>query len=214
MEDQLNKNRLDQTGLGSSEYALSRVKRIIDMLFSVLLLVASSPLLLSVVVVNVIVTGGHPMFVQRRLGKDGREFGLLKLRTMRMRRAGEEWLHRTEKIDTRLTPVGRLIRQSYIDELPQLINVLIGQMSMIGPRPETLEMTQEISAHNPRFTSRMIVKPGITGIAQIYFRKPESDHDLWRRYYYDRMYIAQSSFVFDVRIAFLTLWHVLRHKGH
>ncbi len=214
MADQLSTNRFDQTGLRSANYALSRVKRVIDLLFSALLLVASSPVLLPVVVANVIVTRGHPVFVQRRLGKDAREFGLIKLRTMRMPRPGEEWLHRTEKVDNRLTPIGRLIQQSYVDELPQLINVLIGHMSIIGPRPETRDMTQEISAKNPRFASRMIVKPGITGTAQIFFRKPESDQDLWRRYYYDRIYIAQSSFTFDVKIAFSTLWHILRHKGH
>jgi lipopolysaccharide/colanic/teichoic acid biosynthesis glycosyltransferase len=214
MADHLGTERFNLVELRRSNYADSKIKRIFDLLFAAIILIASSPILIPLTLLNTIVTGGHPIFVQRRVGKDGVEFGLLKLRTMRIQQDGEEWSHRTEKVDNRLTSVGRLIRQSYFDELPQLINVLLGQMSMIGPRPETLEMTREISAVNPRFEQRMSVKPGITGTAQIFFRKPESDHDLWRRYYYDRLYISQSSLLFDVRIACLTVWHILRHKGH
>ena len=171
-------------------------------------------MLIPVTIINAFTTRGHPIFVQRRIGKDGTEFGLIKLRTMRMRRQGEQWSYRTELIDERLMLVGKILRRSYMDELPQLINVLLGHMSMNGPRPETLETTRKISETNPRFRDRMAVKPGITGAAQIYFRKPESDHDLWRRYYYDRFYIAQSSFWFDLKITMLTIWHIIRHKGH
>ena len=189
-------------------------KHIFDFVLASMILLASCPLLIPVTVLNAVVTSGHPIFIQKRGGKDGSEFGLLKLRTMRMRREGESWSHRTQPVDDRLTLLGKVLRRSYIDELPQLINVLGGHMSMIGPRPETLETTREISAVNPRFANRMAVRPGITGAAQIYFRKPESDHDLWRRYYYDRFYINQCSFWFDLNIAVLTLWHIIHHKGH
>ncbi|MQF70620.1 sugar transferase [SAR202 cluster bacterium AD-812-D07_MRT_10900m] len=194
-------------------YGNSRVKRGYDLLLGAVLLVFSAPCLLVALMLNTVVTRGHPLFVQRRVGRNGVEFGLLKLRTMRMPKNGEVWLHRTIVDDRRLTLLGGLFRRAYVDELPQLINVLVGDMSMVGPRPETPETTSEISVSNPRFKERTLVKPGISGVAQVFFRKPESDHDLWRRYYYDRAYIAKCSLILDLKLTALTLIHVLRYRG-
>jgi lipopolysaccharide/colanic/teichoic acid biosynthesis glycosyltransferase len=133
---------------------------------------------------------------------------------MRIKKDGESWSHRTVLSDERLTMFGKLLRRSYVDELPQLFNVLRGHMSMIGPRPETPETTVAITNANPRFIDRTAVKPGISGVAQVFFRKPESDHDLWRRYYYDHVYITRCSLLFDLELTALTAWHVLRNKGH
>ena len=195
-------------------YGNSRTKRAYDLILATALLSLSTPLLLPALVLNTIVTRGHPVFVQRRVGRNGAEFGLLKLRTMRMPANGEAWLHRTMVDDGRLTFFGKFLRRSYVDELPQLFNVIMGHMSMIGPRPETPETMAEISASNPRFIERMAVKPGISGVAQVFFRKPGSDQDLWRRYYYDRIYIVRSSFVLDLKLTALTFLHVLRNRGN
>jgi lipopolysaccharide/colanic/teichoic acid biosynthesis glycosyltransferase len=194
-------------------YAYSRVKRGYDLVLALALLLMSLPVLVPAVLVNTIVTAGHPVFVQRRIGKGSEEFGLIKLRTMRRPKDGESWSHRTDVDDVRVTFFGKVLRRLYIDELPQLINVFSGQMSMIGPRPETLETTQQISESHPRFIERILVKPGITGVAQVFFRKPENDMDLWRRYYYDRAYITRSSIWFDLKITFQTIAMVLRYKG-
>lgn len=214
MADQTRLTPPIQVSIRAKSYAGSRTKRAYDLCLAVGLLIATAPVLLPAIVLNTVITGGHPIFVQRRAGKNGVEFGLLKLRTMRPRNGREVWSHRTEVDDKRLTLIGRLLRQTYIDELTQLINVIAGQMSMVGPRPETLETTREISSAHPRFLKRMMIKPGITGVAQVFFRKPASDDDLWRRYYYDNHYITQNSLRFDLAITVLTVWHVLRHKGH
>lgn len=206
------------TNLGLNEiptsYAGSRIKRVFDLVVAGTLLLLTSPFLVPAIIVNFISTRGHPMFVQRRAGIAGSEFRLLKLRTMRNQQSGEPWLHRTERNDERLTLIGIFLRRTYIDELPQLLNVLAGSMSMIGPRPETTEMTLEISKIHSRFAERMHVKPGLTGVAQVFFRKPDSDQDLWRRYYYDHLYITRSSFIFDLEITLRTVIHVLGNKGH
>jgi lipopolysaccharide/colanic/teichoic acid biosynthesis glycosyltransferase len=194
-------------------YARSKTKRVYDLMLATALLVLSSPVLIPALILNAIFTGGHPIFMQRRLGIGGDEFGLVKLRTMRRPKNGEVWSHRTDAGDGRVTYFGQILRRLYIDELPQLLNVLVGQMSMIGPRPETLETTQEIAETHPRFLERINVKPGITGTAQIFFRKPESDMDLWRRYYYDRTYIAQSSLRVDLKLTVKTVLLVVRYKG-
>ena len=202
-----------QTVTVTQAYAHSRVKRVYDLILASILLVLSAPALVPAIVLNTSFTGGHPIFLQRRAGKDSVEFALIKLRTMRRPKNGESWSHRTDASDGRVTVFGRFLRRIYVDELPQLLNVFLGQMSMIGPRPETLETTREISAIQPRFAERNLVKPGITGIAQVFFRKPQSDVDLWRRYYYDRAYISRSSLKLDLKLTVLTFILVLRNKG-
>jgi lipopolysaccharide/colanic/teichoic acid biosynthesis glycosyltransferase len=194
-------------------YTQSRVKRSYDLVLATTLLLLSAPVLIPVLLLNTIFTGGHPIFLQSRVGKDQTDFWLIKMRTMRRPKNDEYWSHRTDANDGRVTFFGMILRRMYVDELPQLVNVILGQMSMIGPRPETLETTQEISKTHPRFVERMLVKPGITGTAQVYFRKPESDMDLWRRYYYDRAYITGSSLKTDLKLTAQTILLVLRSKG-
>lgn len=196
-----------------SGYAHSKRKRISDIIVASTILILTSPLLVLFTVVNVFATRGNPLFVQYRANGKDEKFRLFKFRTMRRARLGEVWSHRTVSGDERLTRIGRYLRIFYIDELPQLVNVLMGQMSIVGPRPETVEKTNEISGSHPRFSSRVSVKPGITGAAQIFFRRPESDQDLWRRYYFDRLYIKKCSFWFDANIIVLTVWHIIRRRG-
>jgi lipopolysaccharide/colanic/teichoic acid biosynthesis glycosyltransferase len=194
-------------------YGNSRRKRGYDLFLAISLLLLSAPILIPALLLNMFPTRGRPLFIQRRLGKGGQEFGLLKLRSMRSAVTGEVWHHRTTVGDGRITWVGKILRRTYVDELPQLFNVVLGDMSMIGPRPETPETTAYISTPNPRFKERLAVKPGISGIAQVFFRKPGSDHDLWRRYYYDRVYLIRCSFALDLKLTLLTIIHVVRNKG-
>ena len=151
--------------------------------------------------------------MQRRLGLNGREFGVYKLRTMRIPNGGEDWSLQTVKDDDRVTFVGGLIRSTYLDELPQFINVLLGDMSIVGPRPETPAVEANITLTNPRFRNRLAVKPGITGLTQIFFRKPANRQDLWRRYYYDNLYINRCSLRMDIKLSMRTILAMIRYKG-
>ena len=213
MDDQVRIVGDYQSATVAQPYAHSRTKRGYDLILAIVLLLLSTPVFVPALILNTVFTGGHPVFLQRRAGRDRAEFWLIKLRTMRRPKNGEVWSHRTDASDGRVTFFGMILRRLYVDELPQLLNVVMGQMSMIGPRPETLETTQEIAKTHSRFVERMLVKPGITGTAQVYFRKPESDMDLWRRYYFDRLYITKNSLMTDFKLTVRTVVLVLRNKG-
>jgi len=196
-----------------NRYALSARKRILDIVVATLLLLLTSPVLLIALFLNVFFTGGRPVYVQKRLGFGGREFSLIKLRTMRMPKNHEKWNKLTELNDPRITGWGKFLRKSYIDELLQMINVVIGHMSVIGPRPETRTLSDEIISKHRRFKDRVSVRPGVTGLAQVYFRKPATEDDLWRKYYYDRLYIADCGFMLDVKLLLQTVVRVVRLRG-
>ena len=137
MANQIRSNKHTYEPIVSGSYAASRTKRAFDIAVATALLVLSVPILIPALAVNTMLSGGHPIFVHRRAGRNGVEFDLLKLRTMRLKNGDECWSHRTDLVDGRLTFFGKILRRTYIDELPQLINVVLGQMSMVGPRPET-----------------------------------------------------------------------------
>ena len=171
------------------------------------------PVLVTAIIVNIFFSRGRPFYIQRRLGRGGKEFALIKLRTMRYPSPTEKWAQLTTIGDTRVTPWGRYLRRSYVDELPQLLNVILGHMSVVGPRPETMAISNEIVRKHRRFENRLKVLPGLTGLAQIYFRKPASEDDLWRKYYYDRMYISDCGFIIDLRLIIQTVARVAQMKG-
>jgi lipopolysaccharide/colanic/teichoic acid biosynthesis glycosyltransferase len=162
------------------------VQRGLDLVLAMSILVATSPVLL-LAAVAVAATSGFPvLYRQKRLGRFGREFTLVKLRTM-SRNAEQEGPAFTEKGDDRVLPVGRLLRRWRIDELPQLLNVLCGDMSLVGPRPERLDVSLELERQIPFYAFRYSVRPGVTGWAQVnlpYCSDLEDhvtklEHDLW-----------------------------------
>ena len=179
-------------------------KPLIDVLLSTILLVISSPILLLTSLFLIIANRGSVFFVQPRPGKDQRIFKLVKFKTMNNQKDSDGNL--LPDAD-RLTGVGKMIRKLSVDELPQLINVIKGDMSLIGPRPWLVEYLPLFDDFQKR---RHEVQPGITGWAQVNGRNALS----WdKRFEYDVYYVDHLSFGLDVKIFFLTIWNIITGKG-
>lgn len=186
-----------------------RLKRGFDIVFSSVGLILALPIVAIFCVIIRLESKGSPMFSQDRVGLDNKEFKMYKVRSMRndAEKHGATW---AAKNDERVTRVGKFIRLTRIDELPQLINVLKGDMSVIGPRPEREVFYQEFEKTIPNFRDRLEVRPGITGWAQInggYEMSPEE------KLRYDKEYIDKISIGLDLKIAFKTIWVMLTGHG-
>lgn len=181
------------------------LKRAIDVIFSLIALLVLSPLMLLIAMVVKLTSSGPVMYRQRRASLGCEEFTILKFRSMvsdAEARNGAEW--HMEAGDPRITPVGRALRKLSLDELPQLINVLKGDMSLVGPRPERPEFIARFSQQIPRYMLRHHVKAGLTGWAQVNgFRGRTS---LRKRIQYDLDYISRWSVGFDLYVMLLTVF--------
>jgi exopolysaccharide biosynthesis polyprenyl glycosylphosphotransferase len=156
---------------------------------------------------------GPVFYVQDRVGRGGKVFKIVKLRSMidgAENLTGARW---SSSFDDRVTRFGRFMRKTRLDEVPQLLNVLMGQMSLVGPRPERPEFVRLLSAKIPFYQSRHVVKPGLTGWAQIRYRYGSSTEDALRKLQYDLYYIRHQSFTFDLLIMARTLVTILRFQG-
>ncbi|MCU7745568.1 exopolysaccharide biosynthesis polyprenyl glycosylphosphotransferase [Priestia megaterium] len=187
----------------------SLCKRMVDIVISFVALVVLLPVILLFALIVMIETPGSPFFLQERLGKNGRPFTIMKLRSMYSdaEKNGAQW---AVKNDSRVTKVGKLIRQTRIDELPQLWNVLKGDMSIVGPRPERAVFIEEFQKTVPAFSQRLAVKPGLTGWAQInggYELTPAEKLEL------DLYYIHHTNIRFDVKIMIKTLRVIVTGDG-
>jgi exopolysaccharide biosynthesis polyprenyl glycosylphosphotransferase len=183
-------------------------RRIRDICGSLLLLVLTFPLLLIVACLIKIDSPGPLLYRQSRVGLHGRVFTVLKFRSMRIdaEAAGPSW---ASQRDPRVTRVGGFIRTARIDELPQLINVLRGEMSLVGPRPERPFFVEQLRPVIPRFDERTRVLPGITGWAQINYPYGASVEDAFAKLAYDLYYVHNHSLWLDLRILFATIRVVL-----
>jgi len=184
-------------------------KRLFEVVFSVSLLLFILPVLLLTAAAIKLESRGPIFYKQERVGLNGRPFHVIKLRSMRMdaEKNGPQW---ASKDDPRVTRVGKFIRKTRIDEVPQLINVLRGDMSLIGPRPERQVFTDKFAKEIPGFKQRLIVKPGLTGWAQVnggYEATPEEKFEM------DMYYIQKQSFLLDMKILVRTVWVVLSGTG-
>lgn len=179
-------------------------KRLLDVVLSFSVLVLTSPFLVLTILMLTVQNRGNPFFVQERPGKNHQPFRIIKLKTMNDKR-DENGNLLPDKIRT--TPVGRLVRKLSLDELPQLINVLCGDMSLIGPRPLLFKYIPLYSKEQDR---RHEVKPGITGWAQVNGRNSIS----WKRKFeLDVYYVDHYSFAFDCKIVWLTIVKILKREG-
>jgi len=180
----------------------SRVlKRVLDIIGSLIGLMFFLPLLLLLAPLIKLDSQGPVFYRQRRLGRDGREFWIFKLRTMKYEPdAPPAW---TVDNDPRQTRIGRILRKSNVDELPQLLNVLTGQMSLVGPRPEQPSFVEKFREGIPRYFQRHRVKSGMTGWAQV--NGLRGDTSINERTRYDLYYVENWSLVFDLKIIVLTL---------
>jgi lipopolysaccharide/colanic/teichoic acid biosynthesis glycosyltransferase len=205
--------------------------RTINVLFALIALVLLVPLLVLIALLVWLTSPGPVLYTQVRVGLDrrlplkagqnhrrerdlgGRPFTIYKFRTMRVdaeHHSGAVW---AQQRDPRVTPIGRLLRQYRLDELPQLLNVLKGEMNIVGPRPERPTIFAELREHIAEYPLRQRAKPGITGLAQINHHYDRSLDDVRTKVYYDLEYIRRQSVAEDFRIMLKTVPVILRRRG-
>jgi sugar transferase (PEP-CTERM system associated) len=192
---------------------LVAAKRVIDVVAAALGLVLAVPLMLAVSAMIKLVSRGPVLYRQQRVGEHGRVFTVFKFRSMRTdaeAATGPVWA-RDE--DDRIIPGGRFIRRTRLDELPQLWNVLRGDMSLVGPRPERPEFVTELTQVIPFYGQRHVLKPGLTGWAQVRYSYGASVEDAMEKLQYDLFYIKNLSIALDLLIVFLTVKTVLLRRG-
>ena len=188
-------------------------KRVFDLFASIFLLVLFSPLMALIAIAVKFDSPGPVIYRQKRLGLKGRVFTIYKFRTMRKdaeKHSGAVWAMQN---DPRVTRIGRFLRATHLDELAQLFNVIKGDMSLVGPRPERPEIARDIVKQVPDYYSRLQVKPGITGLAQVRYRYDSCIKDVKNKLRYDLFYISRANFWLDLAILFDTIEHILLSKG-
>ena len=178
------------------------VKRAFDIIFSLAFILVLSPFMLIIALAVKACDGGPVFYRQTRLTKGGKEFSIIKFRSMRVDAENGKAILSTGDSDDRITPVGRVIRKIRADELPQLFNILSGSMSFVGPRPERPEIAEEYCRALPDFSLRLQAKAGLTGYAQVYGKYNTTPEDKLKM---DLMYIARPSLAEDFRIIFATV---------
>lgn len=201
---------LEDISAPSSSYELA--KRCWDIAIVVFFLPLALIVLVIALALSLVVMGRPVFFVQERVGRGGRVFRMWKLRTMRALRADEVGTA-TKKNDQRITPYGAFLRRFRIDELPQLWNVLIGDMSLIGPRPEQPGLTREYTSAMPAFAFRHLVRPGITGWAQVRAGYAADLAETREKLSYDLYYVKNFSLALDVHILTRTIWTLVSGSG-
>ena len=188
-------------------------RRMVDMLVALGGLVLLAPLLALAAILIVLDSSGGALYRQERVGRFGRPFRLVKLRTMIDDAEADGAPVWAQDPDPRVTRIGALLRRSHLDEVPQLWNVLRGEMSLIGPRPERPEFVALLASAEPTYSARHAVRPGITGWAQVQFGYGASIDDAVTKLQYDLHYIRHRSLRLDVLIVLKTLPIVLRLEG-
>lgn len=183
-----------------------------DIIFSVVGILFGIILLPLVLLGNLIANRGKLFYTQKRIGKHGKPFTMIKFRTMvaNAEKNGAKW---AEKNDFRVTPFGRFLRNSRLDEIPQFINILKGDMSIIGPRPERPIFVNELSKIIPFYETRHTIKPGLSGWAQVNSRYGSSVEDSLIKLQYDLFYIKHRSFFLDINILVKTLNTMIYYRG-
>ncbi len=184
-----------------------RIKRGFDFISSLIGIIIFSPILLLLTIIVKITSPGPILFKQRRIGRDNQEFMIYKFRTMRIDTPNVA-THLLKNPEQYITPIGKFMRKTSLDELPQLFNILKGEMSVVGPRPalynqyDLIEMRTNLNVHT--------VRPGLTGLAQVSGRD-ELENE--QKVYFDQQYVQKQSFFFDLKLIFLTVVKVFKSEG-
>ena len=191
----------------------AQIKRLFDICVSLFVLVPFMPIWIIVGIIIKLSDKGPAIFAQERIGKNGKPFIMYKFRSMFVdaeKRSGPKW---AVENDPRITPVGRFLRKSRIDEIPQLWNVLKGEMSVVGPRPERQFFIDKLSKEIPWYVKRLKMKPGITGWAQVKHKYDETIEDVKFKVMYDLYYFENMSIILDLKIIIQTILVVFTGKG-
>jgi len=187
----------------NTRFGYETVKRLFDIAFSLVFIILGFAFILVCGLMMKLESRGRMFYQQKRVGKNGRIFTVLKLRSMPKDAEANGPVITTLDCDSRPGRIGRFIRKSKIDELPQFLNVLLGHMSVVGPRPERPYFVEKFSREFPNFNARHLVKPGITGLAQI---KEKDSLQIRSKLRLDLYYISKRSFGFDMAILWSTIW--------
>lgn len=187
-------------------------KRLFDIIASALGLIILAPVYLVIYIILKITTKGPAIFIQERIGLGGKPFNIYKFRTMIVNNEQNGIPQLAEANDDRLTPFGRWLRSHHLDELPQLWNVLKGDMSLIGPRPERKYFIDQILEHDPRYEELYKIRPGITSYATLYNGYTDTMDKMLRRLELDLYYLEHRSWWFDLKIIGKTLANIVFGK--
>ena len=192
------------TNISKSQRIYETIKRPLEIFFSLIMLVILSPLILLAAIGVKLTSKGPVFYTQPRVGKKQKTFTVYKFRTMidGAYKAGPDW---TEENDPRITSFGRFLRYTHFDEVPQLFNVLRGAMSFVGPRPESLPLVDSFRKKIPYYDARHLVKPGVTGWAQVNYKPSASIEEAYEKLQYDLYYIKERSFTLDFLIILKTV---------
>lgn len=196
-----------------ARHAYPVMKRSVDIVGSMALLALLSPVLAGVAVAVKLTSPGPALFRQKRLTEGGREFELLKFRSMIVDAEKDSGATLATKSDPRVTRIGSFLRKTRLDELPQLVHVLRGEMSLIGPRPERPEIARELKKEIRRFDRRLGARAGLTGLAQVIQGYPDGVRGYRRKLGLDILYIKKQSIVLDMWIAARTVLVILSGSG-
>jgi len=188
-----------------------KIKRIFDIIMSCFLLILTFPLWLLIALAIKAEDGGPVFYSQERVGKDRETFILYKFRSMKVGAETKEAIW-AKKEDKRITRVGRFLRRIHFDEIPQIVNIIKGDISLIGPRPERPEFVEKLEKEIPHYHLRYLIKPGFTGWAQIKFRYGRSVMDSHEKFQYDLYYLKNRAPLLDIGIFLKTLQLFFRHE--
>jgi len=196
----------------SAGFVHDQAKRPVELTLAVIGLIIAAPVMLLLGIITKLTSRGPMFYVQERIGRGGKPFRMYKLRTMCLdaEAGGPVW---SAPSDPRVTPFGRLLRKTHLDELPQLINVVRGEMSLIGPRPERAHFVSKLQRSIPLYTARLAVKPGITGLAQVKHHYDRSIEDVQTKLAYDLEYVRRACLMLDLQILALTVIKVVGGRG-
>jgi lipopolysaccharide/colanic/teichoic acid biosynthesis glycosyltransferase len=189
-------------------------KVVLEYVCALILTVFFAPVVLLTALLVKLTSPGPVFYAQTRLGRHGKPFRIFKVRTMIHNcelHSGPKW---STGRDARITPVGRFLRKTHLDELPQLWNVLRGEMSLVGPRPERPEFVPSLERAIPCYGDRMLVRPGVTGLAQVQLPADTDLSSVRRKLAYDLYYVRHLSFWLDVRIVLCTVGKVIGLPFH
>jgi len=189
-----------------------RIKRIFDITCAIIIAIITSPIMLISILIIKLESKGNTLYIQKRVGLGNKEFNIYKFRSMGQDAEinGAQW---AEKNDPRVTKFGNIMRKTRIDELPQLWNVIKGDMTFVGPRPERMIFIKELEKGIPFYNIRHCVKPGLTGWAQVKYPYGASVEDAFQKLQYDLYYIKHQTVVFDIMVLFKTLKIVIFGRG-
>lgn len=183
-------------------------QRAFDLVVSSFLLVVALPVIGLALLAVKLTSRGPGIYTQTRLGRFGRPFRIYKIRSMTHNCEKQSGIRWSTRGDVRVTRLGRILRKTHVDELPQLFNILKGEMSLVGPRPERPELVTTLEAALPRYRDRLLVRPGLTGLAQVQL-PPDTDlESVRRKLRYDLHYVATGSAWMDLRLMVATAIHV------